>query len=277
MEWVQRLNEAIKFIETHLLEEIDAELIAQNIYISPYHFQRIFSLLTGISLGEYIRNRRLSSAAQELIQSQDKLIDIAYKYGYETPESFSKAFTRFHGVTPLSVKREGARVKVYTPLVIKIKLEGGCFMDYKIEKREAFKVLAMTRTFSQDTSTIEIPKFWGEFMAKGYNDTVCGTFGICHSVKEGRFKYSIADPIKNEGVCPENFEIIEIPSLTWAMFTCVGAMPNAIQDMWKRVYSEWLPSADYEMVPGYDIEMYTAGDVTKDDYISEIWIPVQPK
>lgn len=277
MDFISSINEALKYIEKNITEDLSPEEISKHIYLSSFHFQKIFSLLTGMSLGEYIRNRRLSLSALELCQGDVKVIDVAYKYGYETPESFSKAFTRFHGVTPNSAKREGATLKSFAPLIIKIKLEGGHFMDYRIEKKEAFEVLAMTRTFNQETSMQEIPKFWAEFMAKGYNEKVCGMFGMCHSMNEGVFKYSIADPYKSGTEVPEGFETFEVPAFTWAMFTCVGPMPKAIQETWQRVYSEWLPNSDYEMVSGYDVEMYTKGDVTSPDYVSEIWIPVRAK
>lgn len=277
MEWVQGLNQALKYIEAHICDDIDSEKISKQIFLSSFHFQRIFSLLTGITLAEYIRNRRLSLAGTELVRTDVKVIDLAFKYGYETPESFSKAFTRFHGVSPLSAKKEGSKLRYYAPLIIKINLEGGTFMDYRIEKKEAFNVLAMTRVFNEQTSTAEIPAFWNEFMAKGYNQVVCGMYGMCHGYNEGSFKYSIADDLKPDAIVPEGFETFTVPSLTWAMFTCVGAMPNAIQDMWKRVYSEWLPNSEYQIVPGYDLEMYTPGDINSPDYISEIWIPVEPK
>lgn len=277
MDFISSINEALKYIEKNITNDLSPEEISKHIYLSSFHFQKIFSLLTGMSLGEYVRNRRLSLSALELCQGEVKVIDVAYKYGYETPESFSKAFTRFHGVTPNNARREGATLKSFAPLIIKIKLEGGHFMDYRIEKKEAFEVLAMTRTFNQETSMQEIPKFWAEFMAKGYSEKVCGMFGMCHSMKEGVFKYSIADPYQAGTEVPEGFEKFEVPAFTWAMFTCVGPMPSAIQETWQRVYSEWLPNSDYEMVAGYDVEMYTKGDVTSPDYISEIWIPVRAK
>lgn len=277
MDWISSVEEVLRYIEAHIEEPLTAEALAHQVFASSHHFQRVFSLLTGMPLSEYIRNRRLSIAGVMLSRQDVKVIDLALQYGYESPESFSKAFTRFHGVTPQNAKKEGAALRYFAPLVIKITLEGGSFMDYKIEKKEAFDVLAMTRTFSEQTSTVEIPKFWTDFMQAGHSQVVCGVFGMCHGLSEGQFQYSIADPYTAGSEVPEGFEVIQVPAYTWAMFTCVGPMPNAIQEMWKRVYSEWLPNSNYELVPGFDIEMYTAGDIHSADYISEIWIPVQQK
>lgn len=277
MEWVNNLNEAIQYIEYNLTEKLDAEAIANHVYSSSFHFQRVFSLLTGMTLGEYIRNRRLSLAGSELMKNDSKVIDVAFKYGYETSESFSKAFLRFHGVTPSSAKKEGVVLKSFAPLVIKITLEGGSFMDYRIEKKECFEVLAKTAKFKQETSTVEIPKFWQKHFEAGDGEIVGGWFGICHSFEDDGFSYSIADPYKPGAAFPEKFHTMVIPELTWAIFTCIGPMPDAIQSMWKKIYSEWLPNSEYELVPGYDFEYYSGPNTQDADYLSEIWIPVKKK
>ncbi len=277
MEWVESLNEAIKYIERNLTEKLDPEDIAGHVFSSSFHFQRVFSLLTGMTLGEYIRNRRLSLAGSELLKNDVKVIDVALKYGYETPESFSKAFLRFHGVTPSNVKREGAILKAFAPLVIKITLEGGSFMDYRIEKKESFEVLAKTAKFNQETSTTEIPMFWQKHFESGDGEIIGGWFGICHDVADDGFNYSIADPYKPGTEYPDRFHTMVIPELTWAIFTCIGPMPHAIQNMWKKIYSEWLPNSEYELVPGYDFEYYSGPNTQDPDYLSEIWIPVKKK
>ncbi len=277
MEWINTLNEALQYIESHIADDLCADQVSEHIFCSSFHFQRVFSLLTGLTIGEYIRNRRMSLAGSELLQKHVKVIDVALKYGYETPESFSKAFTRFHGITPSSAKRDGAPLRHYAPLTIKIILEGGHFMDYRIENKPSFDILAMTRRFHMDSSQVEIPKFWQEFFSKGYGAVVSGWYGVCHNASEGNFSYSIADPYTPQSDIPEGFEKISVPEYTWAIFTCVGPMPHAIQDAWKKIYSEWLPSSEYELVPGYDFEYYTGPNTQDADYISEIWIPVKSK
>ena len=258
---------------------LSCDKVAKYIYISTFHFQRTFNILTNLTTREYIRNRRLSLAGQELTKENAKVIDIALKYGYETPESFSKAFSRFHGITPTQAKKEGANLKSFNRLVIKIKLEGANNMDYKIIKKGTFKVVVKTREFNDENSTTGIPAFWSEYFSNGLHKKVCASIGICAQEKEGykEFKYGIGCIDKYTKEIPEGFEILEIPAYTWAIFKCIGAMPNAIQDMWERIYSEWLPQAEYELISDYDIEAYTEGDLQSKDYISEIWIPVKQK
>ena len=280
MEWIQSLNKAIGYIESNLLlDDLNCEAIAQRIYISSYHFQRVFRLLTGMTVGEYIRNRRLSLAGQELSVNNSKVIDIALKYGYETPESFTKAFTRFHGITPSQAKREGSNLKSFNRLVIKIRLEGGSIMDYRIVSKEAFQVVAQTRVFTAENSQKEIPAFWNEYFSKGMHKQVCGTFGICEQEKEGtqEFRYGIGDEYQPGESIPDGFEVLTVPANTWAIFKCVGPTPDSIQGMWTRIYSEWLPQAEYELISDYDIELYTDGNNQSADYASEIWIPVKKK
>lgn len=279
MEWVRSLNRAIDYIESHLLEGLTCEEVAAHVYISNFHFQRCFSLLTGMTVGEYIRNRRLSLAGQDLVASDKKVIDVALKYGYETPESFAKAFTRFHGVTPTQAKFEGSELKFFHRLIIKIKLEGGTVMDYRIITKSSFQVLAMTRTFKAESSFRDLPEFWTEYFSKGYGKIVEGTFGVCQqeSPDSEYFQYSIGCECSQGHYIPDGFGIITIPASRWAVFKCVGPMPNAIQDVWKRIYSEWLPQAEYDRIQEYDFEKYTNGNNQSADYISEIWIPVKKK
>jgi len=279
MEWLQSLNLAINYMEEHLTDNITCEDVAENIYISNFHFQRTFNLLTGLTIGEYIRNRRLSLAGQDLLKGDVKVIEVALKYCYETPESFSKAFRRFHGITPNQGKRQGTVLKSFNRLVIKIKLEGGNTMNYKIVKKESIKVVAKTKIFSDETSQVEIPRFWSEYYETGLDNKVCGMMGICAQVKEDKktWEYGIGCEEKYSKEIPEGFQVLEIPSYTWAIFTCVGPMPKSIQNMWKKIYSEWLPQSDYELISDYDIEYYTDGDNSKEDYVSEIWIPVKEK
>lgn len=279
MEWIQSLNSAIDYIEEHLLEELSCEDIAEHIYSSSFHFQRVFSLLTGMTVGEYIRNRRLSLAGQELIMSHTKVIDIALKYGYNTPESFTKAFSRFHGITPNQARKEGSNLKSFNRLLIKIILEGGNIMDYKIVKRQKYTILAKTRYFTSENSAEEIPKFWSKYFEDGSDETVCGMLGICEQEKVGckEFLYGIGCECSNNAEIPKGFEKLKIPAYTWAVFKCVGPMPHTIQNTWKRIYSEWLPQSEYELIPDYDIEVYTEGNNQSKDYLSEIWIPVKKK
>lgn len=279
MDWIQTLERAIEYMEENLLGNLECEEVAGEVYVSSHHFQRTFTLLTGLTVGEYIRNRRLSLAGQELLRKESKVIDVALKYGYDSPESFAKAFKRFHGITPVQVKKQGTSLKSFNRLIIKIIMEGGSSMDYRIEKKEAFDVVLMTRTFNYQNNETGIPKFWEEYFREGLAEKVCGRLGICLPAKEGskEYQYGIGDRKEEAREITADFKEYTIPAHTWAVFRCVGSMPKAIQDMWKRVYSEWLPQANYELVPDYDFEYYTDGDNSSEDYVSEIWIPVKEK
>lgn len=279
MDWVRSLNLAIEYIENHLFDNIVCEDIAQHAFYSSFHFQRAFSLLTGITVSEYIRNRRLSLAAQDLLYNNEKVIDVALKYGYNTPESFTKAFQRFHGVLPSQAKKFGIELKSFNRLTLKIVLEGGSIMDYKIEQKDSFRVVVKTRRFTTENSGNKIPLFWSDYFSSGLHHQICGMIGICFPVETGckDFEYGIGCDEKYVTSAPEGFRTIAIPSYTWAIFKCIGPMPDAIQNMWKRVYSEWLPQSAYELIDGYDIEFYTKGDNSSKDYISEIWIPIKEK
>ena len=280
MDWIQGIQNAVRHIETHITEELDNNEIAAQACVSFFHFQRAFGILCGFTLGEYIRNRRLTLAGMELSSGNAKVIDVAVKYGYDSPDSFAKAFARFHGITPSSARKEGANLKSVAPLKIKFSLEGGSVMDYRIEAKEAFEVVGTAKEFNCDTSYIEIPKFWGEHFQSGNAKHICGMFGICfdHDSDSRFFNYMIADPAEGKGILPAEFVKMEIPAKTWAVFPCKGAMPNALQEVNTKIWGEWLPNCrEYEMDGNINIEMYSEGDPNSAEYYSEIWIPVRKK
>lgn len=279
LELVESLNGALQYIEQHLLEEADSALAARHVGLSRFYLERTFAALTGMSVSEYIRARRLSQAANELIAGDAKIIDLALKYGYDTPESFTKAFSRFHGVTPTNARRFSTLLKCQNPLAITIKLEGYTRMNYKIEQMDAFTVFGAERAFHMDNSKEEIPKFWDEFFRLGLAEKVCPVFGICFDADaSGNFPYMIGEKLEPGMVVSEGLVTREIPAHTWARFACVGAMPGAIQTATQQIYSEWLPTNGvYEVAQYVEIEMYSEGDPSKDDYYSEIWIPIRKK
>ncbi|HWQ07377.1 MAG TPA: AraC family transcriptional regulator [Feifaniaceae bacterium] len=276
---MESLNAALLYIEKHLLEETDSALAAKSVGLSRFYLERTFSALTGISVSEYIRARRLSQAANELLAGSAKVIDLALKYGYDTPESFTKAFSRFHGVTPSNARRFSTLLKCQNPLAISIKLEGFTRMNYKIEPMEAFTVFGAERSFYMDSSKEEIPKFWDEFFQAGLAEKVCPVFGICFDADaNGNFPYMIGETLAPNMVVSEGLVKREIPAHLWARFACVGAMPGAIQTTTQQIYSEWLPTNGvYEVAQYIEIEMYSEGDPSKPDYYSEIWIPIRKK
>ena len=278
MEWTQLLNQAIDYLEEHLTGEISGTEAASHVGLSAFHFQRAFSLMTGLTVSEYLRSRRLSLAGQDLLRGA-KVLDTALKYGYETPESFSKAFQRFHGAAPSRARAPGTLLKSFPRLAVKITLEGGIAMEYRIEEKPAILIVGKIKQFTNENSKEGIPAFWSEYRSSGLMDQVPGEFGICLQPEENgsAWSYCIGAESRLSAGVPAGFAELEIPAQTWAVFPCRGAMPRAIQQLWDRIYSEWLPQSGYELLPDCDIEYYTEGDTDSPEYASEIWIPVKEK
>ena len=285
MEWMKAISEAVDYIESHISDEITADDVANSVCISTFYFQKGFSMLCGYTIMEYIRNRRLALAGVALADSEAKVIDVAMQYGYDSPDSFTKAFTRFHGITPSQVRKDKTMIKSFAPLKLTISLKGGYLMDYRITKKDSFTVIGSAKEFSYEHAKQEIPAFWQEHYATGKGQHVCGMFGINIDEQMGheKFEYLIADIYNPVTDIPEGFVTKTIPAFTWAVFPCKGAMPNSLQDVNTKIFSEWLPALkEYEFAAGYCIEMYDAPDKypkgTQDEnYYAEIWIPVKRK
>lgn len=285
VEWMDAIQNAINFIEEHITDDITAEDVANHVYMSAFYFQKGFSMLCGFTVSEYIRNRKLALAGGELASTDIKVIDVALKYGYDSPDSFTKAFTRFHGVSPSAVRKGDSVIRTFAPLKLKISLKGGYMMNYKIVKKDSFTVMGLSRVFECETCKQDIPKFWDEFVESENTKYLSGWFGINIDPEMGgsTFEYLIADPYNPSAEVPEGFVTRTIPAFTWAVFSCDGPMPTALQDVNQKIFSEWLPALkEYEFAAGYCIEMYD--DPTKyekgtedEHYHSEIWIPVKNK
>lgn len=276
--WTEDIQNAIGYIEENLTEDIQVSDIAAKAYVSEFHFRRIFSVLCGFTVGEYIRNRRLALAAQELSATDIKVIDAAVKYGYDSPDSFAKAFTRFHGISPSAAKEKGANLRSFAPLQIKLTLKGGTIMEYRIVEKAAFTVMGRSRSFSSDSSYEEIPKFWSEHMQSGESKKVCGMYGICLDGDGKNFEYLIADNYIPWNDIPEGYVTKVIPAGMWAVFPCRGALPKALQDVNTKIWSEWLPNCrEYKLAGNYNIEMYTPPCDNPDNCYSEIWVPVEKR
>ncbi len=283
--WIEGIGEAIDYIEENITEELSIESIAKRAFVSAFYFQKGFAMLCGFTVGEYIRQRRLTLAGSELVATDAKIIDIALKYGYDSPDSFTKAFTRFHSVTPTAVRKEGAMIKSFAPLKIKFTLEGGYLMDYKIVEKDSFTVIGAAKVFSYDAAKAEIPAFWTEHYQTGKNEIVCGMYGVCIDENMGpdQFEYLIADNYNPSVEVPPGFVTKIIPKHTWVVFACKGAMPKALQEVNGKIFSEWLPNCkEYEIAAGYNIEMYDNPEEypkgnQDENYYSEIWIPVKKK
>lgn len=284
MDWIEALSHAISYIEGNITEELNIKDIADRVNISGFYFQKGFSMLCGYTVGEYIRMRRLSLAGSELISSDIKVIDLAIKYGYDSPDSFTKAFTRFHGSTPTEVRKNNAAVKAFAPLQIKFSLEGGTVMEYRIEEKQAFQVMGISGMFAYESANTDVPAFWDEKIVKAAERKVLGMYGICYDeeMAGSQFKYMIADDLEEERAGKNGLEIREIPAHKWAIFPCRGPMPLPLQEINRRIFSEWLPNHQYEIAEGYNIEYYSnpanyKNGMQDSDYYAEIWMPIKEK
>ena len=284
LDWPERMNQAMDYIEANLADEISYEKVAQIACCSTYHFQRMFSFITDIPLSEYIRRRRLTMAAFELKSGGIKVIDAAMKYGYESPEAFSRAFKNLHGIMPMAARKPGTVLKAYPRMSFSISIKGDKEMRYRIEKREAFRVFGATARISsdhenafaqvpeffhkcdEDNSTQEINRLLGRFSDN------C-TISALYDFGESEFTYMLGQ-FQPEGLnVPSRFSTLSVPANSWAIFDVEGReMPS----MWRRIWSEWFPSSEYETVEGPQFEMYYGLARHQNGY-GEIWIPVQSK
>lgn len=276
-EWTRDIQNAIAYIEENLTGELEIGEIAKRACVSAFYFQRIFAALCGVSAGEYIRNRRLSLAGEELQASDMKVIDAAMKYGYDSPDSFCRAFQRFHGVSPSAVKKGGVSLRAFAPVRIVLTLEGGKMLEYRIVNKPQFTLMGISREFHPDTSYQEIPAFWSEVMARE-DCPVCGRYGVCidRGEKDRVFDYLIADDYLPFKEIPEGCEAKVIPASQWAVFPCRGPLPGALQEINTRMWSEWLPNCrEYALAGNYNIEMYAPPAEKPEDNYCEIWLPVK--
>ena len=296
MEWIATMHRAIAYMEEHLLEEINYEDVARHVHTSSYEFHRAFSFLSGMTANTYIRNRRLSLAGREIVESDARITDIALKYGYDTPESFTKAFTRFHGVAPKFAREESAKLVLFNPLVIKLTVEGGKSMDYRITQTKEQKFIALARSFSNeiinDEDNHEIPDFWGECHAKNLveplrnlrSDGKKDLYGLCTPTKEGEdmFEYGIGVLIDEETA---NFDLAEMENAgyriwdvkpgTYVVFDCIGEDGDCISETWEKFYKEFLPQMGYEAESETDYEIYFENG--REGLMCELWIPIRKK
>lgn len=290
MDWITGISKAIDYIEEHITEPTDYARAAKEACSSPFNFQRVFALLCGYTLGDYVRMRRLTLAGEELLSTDAKVIDVALKYGYDSPESFSRAFTRFHGVSPSAV-RKGAAIRPFSRICVKLILTGGSIMEYRIEKKQAAKIICRRREFTKpgdDYTNKEIPEFWNECGRDGSIQKLCGyikdsaqfkgLLGVCFSTEMtgSGFPYGIGAEYDGESD-PQDFEIVEIPAYTYAVFTVRGRMPDAFRETYRKICTEFFPQSGYEYGNGVEIEVYPSADVQNPDYTCEIWIAVKPK
>jgi len=290
MDSLSSLNNALSYIEEHLTEDIDFNQLAKIALSSEYHFKRMFSFLSGISLSEYIRRRRLTLAALELKNSDLKIIDVAVKYGYGSADSFSRAFNVMHGILPSEARRECARIKAYPRMTFQLSIQGGCEMNYRIVEKEPFKLVGFKKRVPIIFNGVnpEIAKMYElltpEVIARLKalsNIEPSGIISASTNFSEGRMEekgeldHYIGVATSSNDI--DGFDTLEVTTHTWAVFESIGPFPETLQNIWGRIYSEWFPSSGYESVDGPEILWNESKDTSNPKYRSEIWIPVKKK
>ncbi|MDD3231086.1 MAG: AraC family transcriptional regulator [Oscillospiraceae bacterium] len=279
MEWIQRLNQTIDFIEENLTGEIDYGELGRIACCSSYHFQRMFGYMAGMPLSEYIRRRRMSRAAVDLQTGEERIIDIAAKYGYESPTAFNRAFQSVHGFAPSQTKLTGQSLKSFPPISFQISIKGATQMEYRIEKKEAFRIVGISQPLPNKIEECMrmIPPMWGKAAQDGTIPKLCekmngqpmGVLGIsfCNDQMDA-WRYFIA--VASTADAGE-FEEYTVPAFTWAIFSGEGS-GISIQQLEQRIVSEWLPTSGYEYADGPDVEVYLDPNPANTKY--EVWIPV---
>ncbi|MDF2838970.1 MAG: transcriptional regulator AraC family [Evtepia sp.] len=282
MEWIERLNGTINYIEEHLTDEIDYEELGKIACCSAYHFQRMFGYMAGLPLSEYIRRRKMSLAAADLQSGEEKILDIALKYGYDSPTAFNRAFQSVHGFAPSQARGEGVTLKSFPPISFQMTIKGAVQMNYRIEKKEAFRIVGLSATLEAEIEKNfeTVPGLWNKASEDGTIPRLCammdrspmGVLGVsaCNeAADQWRYFIAVSSTLPSDG-----FEEYIVPAATWAVFSGEGS-GISIQDLEKRIVTEWLPTSGYEYGAAPDVEVYLDPNPANTRY--EVWIPVVKK
>lgn len=302
MDWITGIQKAIDYIEENITEEIDYEKVAAESFSSSYHFQRVFSILCGYTLGEYIRLRRLSLAGAELASGKAKVIDIALKYGYDSPDSFAKAFQKFHGITPSQARADGSKLKSFSRLSIKISLEGGSTMNYRIEEKDemiltGFKAHFTGAPYGKDREKQEEELFistrgkqWFLKGASGDDDAYCVITSVddngydyyyCHKLdcyeRQNLYNHAVTGVDFVESL---NLKTVEIPKTTYVIFE-TSDTKSTICDYFDllglriKILTEWMPEMGFQLAKGPELAVYHWKP--KNERNVQIWLPIEKK
>ena len=287
MNTLTQMNKAMRYIEENLMGEIDFGEMSRIACCSEYHLRRMFSFLAGMPLGEYIRRRKLSIAAILLDVDENKIIDIALQLGYNSPDAFSKAFQAMHGILPSSVKKGNIILKAFPPMTFQLTIKGGNEMDYRIVEKDAFKIVGLKKriTLIFEGVNHQMDSVLQSLTAESIKElkSLCdiepkGILSVSTNFSERTVEGSELDQyigVATTKQASDQWDILEIDSANWAVFTVVGEFPKALQDTWARIYAEWFPTSGYELTGGPEILWNESPDTSKPDYKSEIWIPVR--
>lgn len=282
MDWIERLNEGVSYIEDNLTDELVLDKMAKIACCSPFHFQRMFSYMAGIPLSEYIRRRRMTEAASDLLSTDERVIDIALKYGYSSPTAFNRAFQGIHGVSPSAARAGKTKLISYPRITFSISIKGDIAMNYRVENKDEFRIVGVSTklTKEMEINFENVPKLWGKVHAEGLipklmdmtDGVLKGVMGVS-ACNGDDCRYYVA--VTSCAPLSEGLEEFTVPAAQWAIFSGRGAMPTAIQELEKRIITEWLPSSGYEYGNAPDIELYMNED--PQNSIFEVWIPIVKK
>jgi AraC family transcriptional regulator len=284
---LERMNLAMAYIEENLDGEIDMRQVEKLALCSEYHFRRMFSFLAEVPLSEYVRRRRLTLAAFELLQGEKTVLETAVKYGHTSPDAFTRAFTALHGLTPSEARYGKRPLKAYPCLTFQLSIQGAEEMNYRIEEKGPFGIVGITRRVKlvYEGANPEIDSMWQSLDA----ETIATLKALCDveprglisasgNFSEGRLDGGELDHtigVATSKAAPEGLTRLEVPAHTWAVFESVGPFPETLQNIWGRIYAEWFPTSGYESVEGPEILWNESKDVTSPSYRSEIWVPVR--
>lgn len=282
MDWLNGMNRVTEEIEEMLEGPADYGRLAGLVGCSVYEFFRIFSFLAGVSLGEYLRRRRLSQAAFDLQGGEEPVIQIALKYGYNSPGAFARAFKELHGVTPSQAREGKGTLRTYPPLSFTLKVQGGTAMKFRLETREAFSVMGLAGLDGLEGQDGDLlTPLWREFMEE-YNPKLQGHYAAPlwqvgayqFGCEGGKVRAIIGAECL--GDVPEGMAVEKIPAATWAVFSFTSPTgTDFVPDAYTRIETEWFPNSGWkrdEEIP--HLEVFPPGDVWGGDYTWEIWMPV---
>lgn len=290
MEWLTTIKKAVQYIEDHLLEVEGVDEIASYLAISPSYLQQGFQIMTDYNIAEYIRNRRLYQAARDLINTDSKITDIALRYCYDNSASFSKAFARFHDASPSEVRKGVKQPRVFLPIQVSIVIRGGQNLDVEIVDKEAFKVIGFVGEYTMENCH-DIAKRW-KYINTKYHDlqiraprtpfekafvdnNICSC-GVTEYPTTKPYKY-VFGGLYQGGYVPPEMEVYDVPKGTWAVFTCVGKLPDAMEQLTDLIWNHWVKdNSEYKVDGQCEFELYYKGDYYNDpEYLCTKWIPVR--
>ena len=283
MNWLEDLNAATAYIDEHLDGDLSVAAVACRASCSEFQLQRMFPYLTGMTLGEYVRRRKMTRAAADLRASPEKIIDVARRYGYDSPTAFTRAFKSVHGISPTEARMAGAALVTFPRLVFTLTVKGEQSMNYKIVDLPEFRVVGIASnngSWDVEDAGEKATEFWGALGPRVHEvlnlmdgSEPAGLLGVqfCRGQEFDGYLAAVA----TQAPCPEGMEERVVPAATYAVFECTGPMPQAMTELWHRIFTEWLPSSGYRWASRSDVERYLTPNMTQATSQSEVWLPVE--